>query len=515
MSNPLETGAGGSPTRRSSRLQAGSSSAESAGVTRRRFLPSLTVPAMAPAILKGATGTKEKPNILFVLSDDHSVPYLGAYGASYMNTPNLDAFAQQSVRFNKMFTTAPQCVPSRTGIMTGRSPVSADMGRFGLPLPPTVTTLPEELRKSGYHTGVCGRYFHLDGVINPNGITQEIYTKYKMRTWDKRVDFKDVSPQTQTAEKLQAFLNEVPKGKPWFFWINYSDPHHPWDRDAGKVNPNQIQLPPHLPDLPGVRDDLARYCGEVERADGFFRDDLAVLKKNGLTENTLVVFMGDNGMAFPHGKGSLYDPGANVPFLVHWPGVTKPAVVDSLISGEDLAPTMIEAGGGTVPKEMTGRSFLGLLNGTGYEKREYVFCARIHHGNGSFKETTKADEFDLSRSVRSERYKLIYNCTPHMEYQPVDSTRDPGWQQILAAHREGKLSPEHEKTYFGKRPVMELYDLQSDPGELHNIYDREDLAGVQKQLLYALQEKMISDRDYLPSPLGDALPKAPAPPVPQ
>lgn len=474
--------------------------------SRREILKALAASPVAASTVAGQN--QQQPNILFILSDDHSAPFLGPYGAKYLSTPNLDRFASEDIRFDRAFTASPQCVPSRTGIMTGRSPIAARMGRFSLPLPEDVITLPEVLRKLGYFTGVCGRYFHLDGVIKPNSVTEQIYDKHGLRTWAKRIDYKDVSPQTQTAEKFQDFLSKVPSGKPWFFWINYSDPHHPWDKNAGTVDPGKIDLPPHLPDLPGVRDDLARYCGEVERLDKYFADDLDVLRKAGAEQNTIVIFMGDNGMAFPHGKGSLYDPGLNVPLIVRWPGKAKPGNTDALISGEDLAPTLIEAAGGVPPKEMSGKSFLPLLTGRPHEKRKYVFAARVHHGNGAFTAQTKANQFDLSRCVRSDRWKVIYNCTPQMEYWPVDSANDAGWQQILAAHQEGKLKPEHERAYFSKpRPVLELYDLQKDPSELENLAERPELGDTLREHLIALQEKMIVDRDYLPAPLGEAAPK--------
>ncbi|HMF75366.1 MAG TPA: sulfatase [Bryobacteraceae bacterium] len=368
--------------------------------TRRELLLAMAAGAAASKTVAASNETKP-PNILFILSDDHSVPFLGPYGAKFMSTPNLDRFASQSIRFDRAFTAAPQCVPSRAALMTGRSPISIQMGRFGLPLPANVTTLPEELGKLGYHTGVCGRYFHLDGVIAPNAVTKAVYDNHHLQTWAHRVNFKDVSPQTQTADKFRDFLSQVPEGKPWFFWINYSDPHHPWDKDAGHVDPAKVELPPYLPDLPGVREDLANYCREVERLDGFFGADLAVLEKAREQDNTIVIFMGDNGLAFPHGKGGLYDPGLHVPLIVNWPGKTKPGASDFLISGEDLAPTLIEAAGGTPPAEMTGRSFRNLLGGQSYEPRKYIFASRIHHGNGAFTRTTKADEFDLSRCVRS------------------------------------------------------------------------------------------------------------------
>jgi N-sulfoglucosamine sulfohydrolase len=449
------------------------------------------------------------PNILFILSDDHSYPYLGVYGATWMSTPNLDQFAREGMLFESAFTAAPQCVPSRTALMTGRSPVAARMGRFSSPLPPDIMTAPEVLRSKGYYTGVCGRYFHLDGVISPTPATEQAYERHQMRTWKNRVDFLDVSSQGPTPQLFDQFLGKVPKGHPWFFWINYNDPHHPWDKDAGHVDPAKIKLPAHLPDLPGVRDDLARYCGEIERADRSFAVAMSVLRKHGQEADTLVLFMGDNGMAFPHGKGSLYDPGLHVPLIARWPGRVKPGTTRALISGEDLAATFMDAGGAAIPKGVSGRSFYGLLTGGRYEPREHIFGARLHHGSSSFGPETKASTFDLSRCVRGNRWKLIYNVTPQMEYWPVDSGADPGWQQILAAHKAGALRPEHERAYFQRpRPVLELYDLEADPAELNNLAGRTECHDIQQTLMAVMQEKMITDYDFVPPVLNEANPAA-------
>jgi hypothetical protein len=152
---------------------------------------------------------------------------------------------------------------------------------------------------------------------------------------------------------------------------------------------------------------------------------------------------------------------------------------------------------------MSGRSFLPLLTGAAQEPRRHIFGARLHHGNMPFGPNTKASQFDLSRCARSDGWKLIYNCTPQMEYQPVDSPRDPAWQQMLAAHAEGKLSPKHDRAYFGQRSVFELYDLAHDPGELDNLAGRPETAQQQRELMIALQEKMILDYDFLPPPMAE------------
>jgi N-sulfoglucosamine sulfohydrolase len=219
----------------------------------------------------------------------------------------------------------------------------------------------------------------------------------------------------------------------------------------------------------------------------------------------LVLFIGDNGYAFPHGKGSLHDPGLNTPLLVRWPGRIKAGLRSSeMISGEDVAPTMLEAAGAPVPRAMSGKSFLGLLLGQAYEPRKYVFAERGPHGQGTFNENTKSASFDQSRCVRSKAFKLIYNCSPHQIYQPVDSSGDAYWKRMNALHQEGKLAPEFERAYFTTpRPIYELYDLNKDPAELNNLAGNSEFRKIEQELKRALQEKMILDYDYLPLPIAD------------
>ncbi|MBK5290309.1 MAG: sulfatase-like hydrolase/transferase [Acidobacteriia bacterium] len=327
-----------------------------------------------------------------------------------------------------------------------------------------------------------------------------------MFTFQNRVDFLDYnSPRAQTEAKVNEFLDRKPKDKPFFLWANFNDPHHVWDSNAipQPHDPARLRLPRYLPDLPGVRADLGRYMDEIGRLDGEVQSVLDIVARRGLRDNTIVVFMGDNGMAFPHGKGSLYDPGLNVPLLVRWPGKVKAGSTSrELISGEDIAPALLEAAGIAKPKEMSGQSFLKALRDERHESRQYIFGARLHHGNGPFTDSTKASTFDLSRCARSDRFKLIYNCTPQMEYQPVDSAGDPGWKEMLAAHKAGLLNPEIEQAYFGKRRVIELYDLEKDPSELNNVAGRQEYAAIERELKLALQEKMITDYDFLPPPVG-------------
>jgi N-sulfoglucosamine sulfohydrolase len=456
-----------------------------------------------------------KPNMLFLLSDDHSYPFLSCYGDQNVKTPTLDQLAAEGMKFHRFFTTAPQCVPSRASLMTGRSPVAARITRFSSPLAKDEITFPELLRsQAGYYTGICGRSYHLDGSTKvASKEMNELFDQHKLKTFAQRVDFLNVCPDAQVASQVETFLDQKPADKPFFLWANFSDPHHVWDAPAEyRPDPTTLKLPAHWPDLPGVRAQLADYCAEVNRLDQTVAGVLAVLKKRGLLDSTVIVFIGDNGAALPHGKGSLYDPGCNVPCVVRWPGVVKPGSESrALLSGEDLAPTLLAAADVASGSKMSGVSFLPLLKGEAYEARKHVFLERGPHGGAPVALGMVNSVYDLSRAVRCDRYKLIYNCTPWIPYAPVDSAGGAAWNQMRQAKEQGKLSAGLVATYFtAPRPVYELYDLDADPSELNNLSGRPELAAVERSLRLALAEKMILDFDYLPLPdlmNGDAVSK--------
>jgi len=465
--------------------------------------------------LASACAAAERPNILFMLSDDHSYPFVSAYGDSNVKTPTLDRLAAEGIKFHRFFTSCPQCVPSRAAYMTGRSPVAARMTRFTSPLPRDEITFPEILReKGGYYTGICGRTFHLDGAPRADEAIQEIYRKQHLQTFAERVDFLNTCPDNEVANQVAAFLDRKPADKPFFMWANFSDPHHPWNAPPEfRPDPASLKLPAHWPDLPGMREQVADYCAEVNRVDRTVAGVLEVLAKRGLLDKTVIVFAGDNGQALPHGKGSLYDPGSNVPLIIRWPGVIKSGGESrALLSGEDIGPTLLAAAGLSPGEKMSGVSFLPLLKGEPHTARKYVFVERGPHGSAPVSVNMSNSGYDLSRAVRSERYKFIYNCTPWIPYAPVDSAGGAAWTQIKDANAAGTLPAPLRATYFtAPRPVYELYDLQADPSELNNLSGRPELAATERELRIALAEKMILDCDYLPLPAMTPSGDQPAP----
>lgn len=450
----------------------------------------------------------ERPNILLVLSDDHSAAHVGCYGNTDIRTPNLDRFAAEGMRFERAYVACPQCVPSRAAIMSGRSPVAIQMTRFSAPLPADVKVFPELLREQGYFAGVAGRTFHLDGSRLPPE-SQKVFDAHGLRTFEKRLDYvRTAAKREEMMAQYREFLDRVPKGKPFVLQLCFSDPHRPLDQNAISQphDPQKLKLPPFYPDTKLVREDFARYYDEISRFDGDFGTVLEELKKRGLADNTLVMFQGDNGASQLRGKGTLCDFGIHVPLLARWPGKIKPGTSSrAIISGEDLAPTFLEAAGAPASKEMTGRSFAKLLRGEAFEGRKYAYSERGAHGSGL---PTNSAAFDLGRCVIGPRYKLIYNALWQIPYTPVDFAGDPFWKEVQQLHKDGKLSPELSRLYFAPtRPMFELYDLEADPAEMKNLAGSKEVEAVERELKAALQEWMILQRDFVPLPVPPQQPR--------
>ena len=272
---------------------------------------------MASALTVAASALNPaKPNILFILSDDHSYPFLSCYCNTNVRTPNLDRFAAEGMKFHRFFTAAPQCVPSRAALLTGRSPVAARITRFSSALARDEITFPEVLReKAGYFTGVCGRPYHLDGSSRNSGNTiGQLMDKRGMRTFEQRLDYVKQGSDAEALEQMKEFLDRKPADKPFCLWLNFSDPHHPWTApEADHPKPASLQLPAHLPDLPGVRQQLADYCAEVNRLDRSAQAVLEVLASRGFTPNTLVVFAATTAWRTRTAKAPCTIPAAMYP----------------------------------------------------------------------------------------------------------------------------------------------------------------------------------------------------------
>ena len=453
----------------------------------------------------------DRPNILLVLSDDQSAFAVGCYDNNDILTPNLDRFASQGVRFTRAYATSPQSVPSRASIMTGRSPVAVNMPRFNVTLARRFRAFPEYLREKGYYTGVAGRGYHLDGAVSGRvGKIKEVEIYYREHGYKTFPDRLDTCMVVANANKgayhgrinaqFRTFMERRDKEKPFFLQLSYSDPHHPYD--APEVHdPATLTLPEFYPDTRAVREYLAAYYDEIHRLDSDFGEVLRYLDEHGLAENTIVIFMGDNGGAQFMAKGTLYENGIRVPLMIRWPGRVPAAVSDALVSNVDLAATCLAAAGLPVPEEIEGENLLPLLTEGKTPGERHVYSIRSCHATNSLPKSTAV--FDQMRCIVGERYKLIYNLLPGQPWVPVDFSGTAMFRELARMNESGELEARFRKLYFSPtRPMFELFDLENDPFEQHNLADDPAMRSVRDELILKLTYKMIEDEDFatLPHP---------------
>lgn len=466
---------------------------------------------LALSLLGPAMATAQVPNILLVVSDDHSAFATGCDGNPDVKTPNVDSFAREGVRFTRCYAASPQSVPSRASIMTGRSPIAVNMSRFSVPLARRFTAFPEDLRAAGYYTGLAGRGYHLDGPksgltgkVGKISVVADYYDRKNLVTFPDRVDTCMVvvnaqkgSTHHKTNEQFKVFMASRDKSKPFFIQLCYADPHTPYD--APPVHdPQKLTLPPYYPDTEGVRKHLAAYYDEVARLDSDFGELLRYLKENGLEENTLVIFTGDNGGAQFRAKGTLYDAGIRVPLIVRWPGHIAPGVCDTPVSNMDISATCLDAANVTVSRPTDGISLFSTIAGKSPAER-FIFSERGNHGTNTLPYDTSA--FDLQRCVIGGDYKLIFNIMPNNQWVPVDVAAYPHFAELTELNRQGKLDKKFSDMYFStSRPMFELYNLKVDPFEQNNLFEDESYRDVRDELIRQLTYKMIDDEDFCPLP---------------
>jgi uncharacterized sulfatase len=414
----------------------------------------------------------DRPNFVLIGAEDIS-PNLGCYGDPDAITPNLDAFAQQSARFTRAFTHAPVCAPSRSGLITGQYPTTLGSHHMRSKLTKTPPLFVDELKKAGYFVAWPGKTdFNFDLPKDWVDTTQD---------WTKKPEI-------------------LPKDRPFFAYINYTVSHESQSRatpekhaqNTARLKPEQrrdpakLRLPPYYPDTPDVRNVVKQYHETITAVDYLVGDVLKLLDEQKWSENTVVIFFGDHGAGLPRFKRWPYDSGTRVPFLIRAPGFIKPGSIrEDLVCFLDIAPTVLSLAKAEIPKAMQGRIILG-------EKTQpapkYIVSCR-----------DRMDEApDRIRSLRDERYRYVRNFEPERPYFQYINYLDEmpimkDWRRLAF---EGKLNPT-QKLFFSKtKPKEELYDLDKDPFEVHNLVDDPAHANRLADFREAL-EKWIKDTNDL------------------
>ncbi len=414
-----------------------------------------------------------KPNVLMFITHDQG-NHLGCYGHKTVKSPNLDRLANEGVRFTNHFAAAPECTPSRSGIYNGL--YTHQTGLMGLchrgwEYSPETEPLALKLWKGDYQTHLFGFQHETDG--NPKRLGyNHIHSQMNFRS-------------ATVCDNVIDFLNSENQGEkePWFASVGFYDVHRykvgfsdntDKSEKASFFKPEDIEVPPYLPDNLEVRRDLALFHQAIEDMDVAVGNVLKVLNESKLAENTIVVFTTDHGIPFPRAKSTFYDPGIQTALIMRWPkGFKGGCAYDQLISNLDYCPTILEACGIKITDGLEGRSFLPLLQDRMYKQRDEVAGALYYDAL-----------YDPMHYVRTSRYKYIksFALTPEQT-----EGLDP---EILAKHKTGtwiraddsdvqrSTSWKSMKGPFPAPVPEELYDLQTDPLEQNNVVANSKYADV-------------------------------------
>ncbi|MBN2000973.1 sulfatase [candidate division KSB1 bacterium] len=396
--------------------------------------------------LSTCSSVKKRPNVILIIGDDISWNDLGCYGHPAIRTPNIDRLAEEGVRFTNAFLTASSCSPSRCSIITGRYPHNTGAAELHTPLPAGQVPFPLRLKENGYYCAQAGKW-HMGEETK--------------RAFDEVRDNWGTADPGAEGEWLPLLQNR-PKDRPFFMWFASIDAHRGWDDKITlqRHDPNEVLVPKYLADAQPTRLDLAKYYDEIARLDDYLGRVEKELEKQGVADNTIIIFMADNGRPFPRCKTRVYDSGMKTPFIVKWTnGVKAGSVCKSLISTIDIGPTIMDLCGIPLESCFQGKSFVTLLGDPDQPFRTYVFAEHNWH-----------DFEALERMVRSDRYLYVLNERPLFpNCGPADSNNSSSQKDLDSLAQTGKLTPEQEDIFLVPRSAEELFDLQKDPEQFINV----------------------------------------------
>ncbi len=474
-------------------------------LNRREFLKITAGSSLAAVLaLEGcaklsSNSASKKPNIVFFIAEDLRWLDMGAYGNRHIETPVFDRMAREGVMFNHAYASAPSCCPARGALLTGQAFYRLREGAQNwCTLDKSFKTFPRLLEDIGYTIGLKGKSWG-PGDLSVSG-------------WKR-----DVSGDEY--DSIEEFLDQAPADKPFLFTYGPHEAHRMFVKDSGIASGKKLEdadVPAFFPDCEEVRGDILDYYVSIETFDKNVSHMVKVLEERGLLENTLVIMTADHGFAFPRGKSNLYDAGTRVPLAIRWPGKIKAGrTVDDFIHSTDIAPTILEAMGLKVPCEMTGTSFFDLLVCDKCGKldagRDHAVFGRERHHPEAFE---KNPSFPC-RGIRTEKYLYIRNYKPGLscggtdtmyegavdtKYFPYPDYDFSPTKNYMLANRDSGRNKRSFDLCFGPRPAEELYDIDKDPDQMHNVASDPKYAAVRLELSERLTRELVETKD--PRALG-------------
>ena len=422
-----------------------------------------------------SAGRAEKPNFVIVLADDVSWSSFGcADGGLYTRTPNIDRLASEGVRFTNFFCSVAQCGPLRHELYTGLLPPTSGVYSNGAKPREKYKSIANYLGELGYTVGLTGKtHFNVSDFQKISGF--ESGGNHSAPEWE-------MSGVKRFMEESKA------QDKPFCAVIASVNAHHPWTvGDPSHFPLDRIVVPPHMMDTPITREALAIHAAEVEDLDDQVGATMKLLDDLKLADNTVLIFLSEQGTALPNGKWSVYDYGTKALCLVRWPGKIKPVVTDAVAMYCDITPTLVDIAGGE-GLQIDGKSLLPVLNGKTSSHRDHAYL--IHQAGGY-----------TQRAIRNKEYKLIWNPERENDYylgvlmQPKSGKFFAKvWQEWL---QKAKTNPTAQIKIdrVVKHPEFELYDAKKDSWELDNLAGNPDYAQVVKKMHGQLKADMERRKD--------------------
>ncbi|MFO0902905.1 MAG: sulfatase [Pirellulales bacterium] len=440
-----------------------------------------------------------KPNVLWFIVDDMSANF-SCYGEPTISTPNVDRLAREGTRFRHAFVTAPVCSACRSALITGmyQTSIGAHQHRSGrgtekIQLPAGVEPIPGLMQRAGYYTCIGDGLIAAPTAASPGGRSAKPRkarlgkTDYNFE-WDASIyDGDDWSGRAAG----QPFFMQVqlPGGKLRLETTESAErlAKKALDELGSATSVDKVELPPYYPRVRELLVDWAAYLDAVRFTDKHVGDVLARLEREGVLEETLVIFMTDHGISHARGKQFLYDEGVHVPLVIHGPGVGKGVERTDLVEHIDLAAVTLSAAGIPLPAKMQGRDILA----SDYRPRDAVFAAR-----------DRCDEtVDRLRSVRTDRFLYIRNFHPQRPLLQPNAYKDGKTilQTLRRLHAAGSLPTLSEQLLFApSRPAEELYEWPVDRWQVHNLAHDEAHRATLEQLRSRLDRWIVETGDRGP-----------------
>jgi N-sulfoglucosamine sulfohydrolase len=414
---------------------------------------------------------KKPLNILLFTADDLDRNSLGCYGGKAEDiSPNIDKFAAQGLMFNHAYVNNSICAPSRGIIATGLYGHNSGVMGFMKMSPDCKTPLiMEVVRGHGYQVGVLSKVDH----STPKESFEWDFVKEQSELGFGR------NPDLYYKNVKDFFDKTRKSGKPFYFMVNSDDPHRPFFEPGQKLtrgmaepsriySPEEIEVPGFLPDLPDVRKELSYYYNSVKRLDDTFGKVMQALEESGYKENTLVIFMSDNGIAVPFAKCDNYHASNRTPWIVRWPGVVKQGTIndENLISEIDYYPTILDALSIKTNAGLDGKSRLPLYKGKSQENDAIVFT-QIDNKSGGVKAPMRSNASPM-RGVQTLDHIYIFNALAFTNVIYYNNNEGITMQAMERA-AESDLEIRNRVNLFRRRPLEEFYDLKKDPDCLINL----------------------------------------------